>query len=672
MRDGVTYVTSAYDAECGSPWARALRTLRAALLLVVIACGAARWTRARAGHRDRAASILIGLALAALVGLEVLGDQVLDYPRCVIRSWLGASLSATLCLGLTACGARRQARALLPLGLLAIGFAVFVPLAMPCPDHVFAFGLWTHKAELVLVVALLPAALGLACLGQALGLGQTWRALSLGLAAGWVLVCGGHLIWAAQLHLVPRLALLLTLVLLTFGAARGVAQSLAPTRAERGRSRRELWTAGSAVALVLLGAELALGVALERSAFLEYHFRGTSVPEALRGAALWLLPLCAVAAALGVWRARRCAGGRLAGSAWPATLSLAALSFVDTNYVATSRVLVRAIHAIDARSGERLWSAEALPGPEGQLHKLNTPATPTAIVTDELVLAHFGSAGMLCCERDSGAVRWTRPDLKFASIYGAGASPTLAGDLVLLACLQPEDGYVEALEVDTGVTRWRQEYSGGAFFVSGVSRAPLVSEVRGTPTVLVWCWDGLTGYDLASGARLWHEPLPNRSGDMVANLVERDGLVYACSKLECVAYARDLLGSGADPVRWRTRGGPNCVTPLLAGGLLLHVGDAGLLTCLDALTGERLWRERLDDAVYATPIAVGEQACLCTLGGRTLVVRIAREYELLHESPLAEPILATPALWKELMLVRSEGNLYAFSDGRDLLVSDVR
>src|SRR6185503_6136836 len=52
------------------------------------------------------------------------------------------------------------------------------------------------------------------------------------------------------------------------------------------------------------------------------------------------------------------------------------------------------------------------------------------------------------------------------------------------------------------------------------------------------------------------------------------------------------------------KGAPLSTTPLVARGCLFLWSDSGIVTCVDAATGEFAWRNRVGGTYYSSPIAV--------------------------------------------------------------------
>ena len=106
-----------------------------------------------------------------------------------------------------------------------------------------------------------------------------------------------------------------------------------------------------------------------------------------------------------------------------------------------------------------------------------------------------------------------------------------------------------------------------------------------------------------TGEEVWW--LPYNCFSLVARPVHGNGLVYAIGGLRdghYVMYAipEDSKGElSATNLAWkREKSVPQCPSPLLMGKKILLMKDSGVATCLDALTGDELWQERMDVSYF--------------------------------------------------------------------------
>jgi len=92
------------------------------------------------------------------------------------------------------------------------------------------------------------------------------------------------------------------------------------------------------------------------------------------------------------------------------------------------------------------------------------------------------------------------------------------------------------------------------------------------------------------------------------------------------------------------------------------VSDNGIATCLDALSGERHWRERLGGNFCASPIYVAGNLYFGNCEGQTTVVAAGSTYNELSKNELDGVIAASPVVLGEDLLIRTDSHLYRISD----------
>jgi outer membrane protein assembly factor BamB len=64
----------------------------------------------------------------------------------------------------------------------------------------------------------------------------------------------------------------------------------------------------------------------------------------------------------------------------------------------------------------------------------------------------------------------------------------------------------------------------------------------------------------------------------------------------------------------------------------------------------------------ASPVAAASKLYISSEDGDVYVVKVGPQYELLSKNPIGEPILATPALAGDLLLVRGARHLFAIAE----------
>jgi outer membrane protein assembly factor BamB len=87
-----------------------------------------------------------------------------------------------------------------------------------------------------------------------------------------------------------------------------------------------------------------------------------------------------------------------------------------------------------------------------------------------------------------------------------------------------------------------------------------------------------------------------------------------------------------------------------------------MLSCYDAMGGERLFAERLDEGrsgYTASPVGGDGKLYITSEEGSVITVRAGRTLEILARSDLGEEFMSTPAISEGTIYFRSRGHLTA-------------
>jgi hypothetical protein len=103
---------------------------------------------------------------------------------------------------------------------------------------------------------------------------------------------------------------------------------------------------------------------------------------------------------------------------------------------------------------------------------------------------------------------------------------------------------------------------------------------------------------------------------------------------------------------------------LLVGELLFLVNRDGVATCLEARTGELVWRERLRGKYSASPILAQNRIYLFNEDATTTVIQAGREWAVVATNSLAnQQLRSTPAVDGNAWIIRTEHYLYRIEKG---------
>ena len=125
-------------------------------------------------------------------------------------------------------------------------------------------------------------------------------------------------------------------------------------------------------------------------------------------------------------------------------------------------------------------------------------------------------------------------------------------------------------------------------------------------------------------------------------------------------------GDGGDrkpKIAWKQRSGvPECPSPLYFDGRVYIVKNGGIVSCMDAKSGERHYMRRLGSGgpSYASPVVGNGKIYASSARGVVTVFGAGDSLRILAKHDLQERIMATLAIVDGKLYVRTEEALYAF------------
>ena len=154
---------------------------------------------------------------------------------------------------------------------------------------------------------------------------------------------------------------------------------------------------------------------------------------------------------------------------------------------------------LDRANGKIHWKREVPRNRTEELHKANSPASPSPVTDGANVYAFFTDYGLISFGPD-GKERWKLPLGPFNNPFGLGASPILAGENVLMICDQESGSFFVAVAKDSGQVKWRVERPE---YTRGFATPVLFQPQDGSLQVIVSGSLQLTAYSVESGKEVW-------------------------------------------------------------------------------------------------------------------------------------------------------------------------
>ena len=172
-------------------------------------------------------------------------------------------------------------------------------------------------------------------------------------------------------------------------------------------------------------------------------------------------------------------------------------------------------------------------------------------------------------------------------------------------------------------------------------------------------------YDPDTGDEIWKVKTGGFSG--ASRVAFADGVAYIATgngKSEMLAVNADGAGDITKThVKWRTgKGAPGRTSPILADGLLYLLKEDGVLSCVDAKTGDEVWKERVGKEFSASPLLAGDKIYCFPMDGKATVAKAGRTYAEVAANELDAGCLASPAVDGKALFVRTKTHLYRIED----------
>jgi outer membrane protein assembly factor BamB len=268
-----------------------------------------------------------------------------------------------------------------------------------------------------------------------------------------------------------------------------------------------------------------------------------------------------------------------------------------------------AVVCYDVNSGKELWAQSYAADFKEPLGGPGPRATPAFfMLADEKGKAvgnHVVSLGaqgkLMSFDLDTGQPDWPAgvdvlKDKQHDNLHwGMAASPLIFRN-------GPTTEVIVAPGANTGATKGRAAVvydarDGKELRAFGNHRgsysSPVIRKLCGIDQLLVFDGDGLTSYDPRAGRELWHHPWVSLPGEFinVAQPLVLDGdRVFISSGYDAGCAMLRVRKDDKPEVLWQNKLMRCKFTSPVCRANHLYGLDEGILVCLDAKTGERLWK----------------------------------------------------------------------------------
>jgi outer membrane protein assembly factor BamB len=322
------------------------------------------------------------------------------------------------------------------------------------------------------------------------------------------------------------------------------------------------------------------------------------------------------------------------------------------------------VAALDIKNGKQVWSTPLAPNYENAMGD-GPRATPT--ISGDHVFAYTGEGTLACLQLADGSIVWQNNVVANvngkSAEYGMACSPLIVGDLVVTTA-GGNDSAVVALDAATGETRWTAVDGAPAY------SSPALLNIAGGQQIVAFTGLGVSGIRPEDGKVLWQYPFKTPYDCNTATPIEVDGNVFisagenhGCVMLKITksdnAYSASEVWESTNVKsvlrnEWQT-------SALVDGHLygFDNVGSAGPvthLTCVDATTGQTVWRENRFGK--ANLVAAAGVLWITTMKGEFVMAKAATDgYTELGRSKLFGKTRQAPSVANGRAYVRDDAEV---------------
>jgi outer membrane protein assembly factor BamB len=309
-----------------------------------------------------------------------------------------------------------------------------------------------------------------------------------------------------------------------------------------------------------------------------------------------------------------------------------------------------AVVCYDTATGTEIWVNTYAADFEETMGGPGPRATPT-IAGDEVY--SFGAIGdLLCIDLKTGKTKWSVKTLANNDniMWAMSGSPLVYENMVIV-----NPGTQRDSAKGKAVCAFNRA-NGELIWGSGDTRAgyssPMLATLAGKLQVVQFDADCIAGYDLKDGKRLWKFDWPIGNGVNVAQpLVLSEDRVFISTSYDVAAGA--MLKITLDDGKWQVKelwknNKLRCkfTSPVFYEGHIYGL-DEGILACVEASSGKRIWREGRYG--HGQLLLTGDLLLILSETGKLVLVQATPEA---HHELGSIQVFKSDKTWNHLALAR--------------------
>ena len=335
------------------------------------------------------------------------------------------------------------------------------------------------------------------------------------------------------------------------------------------------------------------------------------------------------------------------------------------------------VWALNAETGDVIFHRLLFENenPESLNNDINTYASPSCALEGDAVYVHFGSYGTARLDPETCETVWERRDISCRHYRGPGSSPIIHKHVLLLTFDGVDQQFLMGLDKRTGKTVWRTTRSTdyGDLDENGVPKregdlrkaysTPGLIKINGRTQMFSMGSRAGFAYDALTGEEIWgirHDDFNAAAPPCFYGNFAILNTGSSRANLLSVRLDETTRGDVTDShVVWdRPKGNSRLSSPILAGNLIFMVTHTGVATCVNADSGEEVWKDRLGGTYIASPVAANGNIYFCSDDGAVTVIRASDTFEVVARNRLPAGIRSSPSIAGGNLYIRTFTHLY--------------
>jgi outer membrane protein assembly factor BamB len=327
-------------------------------------------------------------------------------------------------------------------------------------------------------------------------------------------------------------------------------------------------------------------------------------------------------------------------------------------FVSGGNKQIRELYCFNGTDGKLLWrlAADNIPGSPAtppEVAEDTGYAAPTMATDGRRVFAVFATGDLVCADMD-GKRLWAVNLGVPKNHYGYSSSLLIVDGRLIVQFFDENRQLLAALNPDNGKPVWSADRKTSISWSS-----PSVINAAGRKLVVTITCDAVEAFDAASGSPVWQ--LNCMGGEVGTSAAYSEGRILVANDNACAAAISAIDGK----LLWKNNELtlPDVASPVAFENAMYLFASSGVVSCVDAASGKKLWEKELGTGFYSSPLLVSGRIIVFNMEGNAFIIKPDREKYIQEAAwTLGEKVVATPAVVDGRLYIRTDKFLYCIGD----------